>query len=286
MKKLHLIAGLPRSGSTLLCNLLNMNKKFHATPTSYTIDMLRNMRSTFSHNVTAKTHNRLEELESMRMGMKGFLEGFYHDKDVVFDKCRGWTANIQLLDKILGHNDTKIIWTYRDPVEVVSSVEKRYQDTLLLENADEGAGGNFGTLDARINNFINDGGIVASPVWLLDDAFKQGYGDRILIVRYWDLTNNPQKTLERIHDFLGEDSYQYDANDFKDLKQSSEEFDGLYNYKFMHKIKEGEVTYKKHDVNLPQDIIEKINLRFAWVNAMAFGGEENVPQHMKPKQMG
>jgi sulfotransferase len=229
------------------------------------------MRSTFSHNITAKTHNRLDEMENMRMGMKGFLEGFYHDKDVVFDKCRGWTANLQLLDKILGHNETKIIWTYRDPVEVVSSVEKRYQDTLLLENADEGAGGNFGTLDARINNFINDGGIVASPVWLLDDAFKQGYGDRILIVRYWDLTNHPQRTLQMIHDFIGEDSYQYDKEDFRDLKQTTQEFDGFYNYKFMHTIKEGEVKYKKHDVTLPPDIIEKINHRFTWVNDLAMG---------------
>jgi sulfotransferase len=282
MKKLHLIAGLPRSGSTLLCNLLNMNKRFHATPTSYTIDVLRNMRSTFSHNITAKTHNRLDEMENFRKGMLGFLEGFYHDKDVVFDKCRGWTANLQLLDKILGHTDTKIVWTYRDPVEVVSSIEKRYQDTLLLENADEAGGANMGTITSRIDNFINDGGIVASPVWLLDDAFKQGYGDRILIVRYWDLTNNPQQTLDMIHDFLGEEKHQYDANDFKDLKQSTEEFDGFYNYKFMHTIKEGEVTYKKHEVNLPQDIIEKINTRFFWVNGLAFGGEENMPAHMRP----
>ena len=248
-----------------------MNKKFHATSTSYTIDILNNMRSTFSHNVTAKTHNRLEEVESMRNGMKGFIEGFYEDKDVVFDKCRGWTAKIDLLDEILGHKKTKIIWTYRDPIEIVSSIEGRHQDTLLLENADEAAGGNFSTLDARVNNFINDGGIVAAPVWLLDDAFKQGYSDRILIVRYWDLTNHPQRTLDKIHEFIGEDSYQYDKNDFSDLKQTTQEFDGFYNYKFMHTIREGEVKYKKHDVTLPQDIIEKINHRFTWVNDLAKG---------------
>ena len=49
MKNLHLIAGLPRSGSTLLCNLLNMNSKFHATPTSYVIDMLRNEKPVYVH---------------------------------------------------------------------------------------------------------------------------------------------------------------------------------------------------------------------------------------------
>jgi sulfotransferase len=248
-----------------------MNPEFHATATSYVIDILRNMRSTFSHNVTAKSHDRLEEMDAMRKGMKNFIYGFYEGKGVVFDKCRGWTSNIALLDNILGHTDTKIIWTYRDPVEVVSSVEKRYQDTILLENADEAGGGNFSTLDSRVNNFINDGGIVANPVWLLDDAFKQGYGDRILIVRYWDLTNRPQETLDMIHQFLGEETYQYDKNNFSDLKQTTQEYDGFYNYKFMHTIKEGEVTYKKHNVTLPQDIIDNINHRFTWVNDLAHG---------------
>lgn len=268
MKNLHLIAGLPRSGSTLLCNLLNMNPSFHATPTSGVIDVVRNIRSTFSHNLTFKTHDRLSELDNMRMGIKGFIEGYYFDKDVVFDKCRGWTANLMLLDEVLGHKNTKVIWTYRDPIEIVSSIEQRYRDTILLENADEAAGADFSTLDSRVNSYINDGGIVARPVWLLDDAYKMGYGDRILIIRYGDLTNNPQMVLNQIHDFLGEPRYSYDKNGFTDLKQSTFEFDGLYNYKFMHTIKEGEVRYKKHNNILTPDLIEQINHRFTWINEL------------------
>lgn len=269
MKKLHLIAGLPRSGSTLLCNLLNMNPDFHATPTSAVIDVIRNIRSTFSHNVTFKTHNRLSEVDNIKMGIKGFIDGFYHDKNVVFDKCRGWTSNLMLLDEILGHKETKVIWTYRDPVEIVSSIEKRYRDTIMMENADEAAGADFSTLDSRVNTYINDGGIVARPVWLLDDAYKMGYADRILIVRYGDLTNNPQMVLNQIHDFIGEEHYSYGENGFSDLKQSTFEFDGLYNYKFMHTIKEGEVKYKKHQNILTQDLIDNINQRFSWVNGLA-----------------
>lgn len=260
---------MPRSGSTLLCNLLNMNPRFHATATSPVIDVLSNMRSTFSHNVTFKTNDRPNQYENMRQGMKGFVDGFYHDKDVVFDKCRGWSNHLPILDEVLGHKNTKIIWTYRNPVDVVSSVEKHYQKSILLENADEGAGADFSTLGARVDNFINDGGIVARPVWLLNDAYEMGYADRILFVKYWDITNKPQETLEKIHAFLGEDHFQYDTNDFKDLKQTTVEFDGLYNYKFPHTIKEGEVKYVKHNVNLPEHLIEKINHRFSWVNELA-----------------
>jgi sulfotransferase len=284
MRKFNVISGLPRSGSTLLCNLLNMNPKFHSTSTSYTIDILNNMRSAFSHNPTAKSHDRLSEIQSMRDGMRGFLEGYYSDKEVVFDKSRGWIAKLPILDDIFGHKDTKVIWTYRDPLEVVSSVEKRYQETLLLENPDEGNGANYTFFDNRINTLINDGGIVANPVWLLDNAFKEGYGDRILLVRYWDLTNRTQETLNIIHDFIGEERYQYDKEDFADLKQSTYEFDGTYNYKFMHTIKEGGVKYKKHEIDLPYDHIMNINTRFFWLNQMAFNGKENIPMHQRPPE--
>ena len=269
MPKIHLIAGLPRSGSTLLCNLLNMNPKFHATATSPLLDVVRNIRSTFSHNVTYKSHNRLEEVDSIKRATKAFIENYYdQDKEVIFDKSRGWTSNLGILDEIMGNKDTKIIWTYRDPVEIISSIEKHHQKTLMFESNDEAGGLDFSTLEARVNVFINDNGIVARPVWALNDAYDMGLQDRILLIRYGDLTLNPQETLNRIHKFLGLENYHYSQNDFKDLKQTTNEFDGVYNYKFPHSIKEGEVKYVKHDVKLPQHIIEKINTRFSWINGL------------------
>lgn len=260
---------MPRSGSTLLCNLLNMNPKFYASATSPVIDVIHNMRSTFSHNPTFKTNDRQTQYENMRMGLKGFIDGFYYDKNIVFDKCRGWTSNLALLDTILGHTETKVIWTYRNPVDIISSIENQYQKTLLLENVDEANGSDFSTISSRVDNFINDGGIVARPVWLLNDAYDMGYSDRILFIKYWDLVNKPQETLNKIHEFIGEKQYNYSKKDFTDLKQTTYEFDGLYNFKFPHTIKEGSLKYVKHEVNLPQYLIDKINHRFSWINELA-----------------
>ena len=55
------------------------------------------------------------------------------------------------------------------------------------------------------------------------------------------------------------------------IKQSTFEWDGIYNYKFPHTIKEGEVKYVKHNVKLPDHIKEKINTRFSWVNDLVRG---------------
>ncbi len=268
MKKLVLIAGLPRSGSTLLCNILNMNPRFHATATSPMIDMISSVRTVFSHNITSKTHNRLEEMDRVGNALNSFIHGYYADSEVVFDKSRGWPSKLSVIDEIFKTHDVKIIWTYRDPVQIVNSIESKHRKTILLENADEVAGANLTTLNQRVDAYINDGGIVASPVWFLNDLFDMGMQDRVKIVRYGDLTSGPQLVMNQIHDFIGEDMFEYGKNNFKDLKQTTNEFDGLYNYKFSHNINEGEIKYVEHPIMLPEYLIEKINQRFSWVNGL------------------
>jgi len=274
MRKFNVISGLPRAGSTLLCNILNMNENYHVTPTSAVLDTVKSMRSNFSNDVTWKAQNRLELYENFRNGLKGFVDGFFYDKEVVFDKSRAWPAHIKLIDEIFKNNDTKIIWLYRDPVEIIGSIEAQYQKTLLLENTDEqGAPGAFSTLDRRIGTFMGDGGIVSYPVEILRDALEMGYGDRILIIKYYDLTNNTQLVLDDIHDFIGEPRVTYD---FKKLKQSTFEYDGFYNYKFLHTIKEGDVKYKKSDVVLPTKYANVISNKFAGLNKFVFEGNPDA----------
>lgn len=274
MRKLNFISGMPRAGTTLLCNLLNMNENFHVTPTSAVLDTIKVMRSNFSHDQTWKAQNRLEIADDFKNGIKGFVQGFFEKHDVVFDKSRGWPNNLKLIDDILGNTDTKVIWCYRDPVEIIGSIEAQYQKTSMLESIDEqNAPGAFATLDRRIGTFLSDGGLVTFPVEALIDAIEMGYGDRILIIKYYDLTNNTQFVLDDIHDFIGEPRVTYD---FSKLKQSTFEFDGMYNYKFLHTIKEGSVTYKKSDVELPTKYVNIINNKFAAFNKFIFEGDTNV----------
>ena len=188
MEQIHLIAGLPRAGSTLLCQILDSNPEFHVTPTSGVLDMIRTMRSNFSQNPSWRAQDRLKIYENMKMGMKGFIEGFFYDRKIVFDKNRAWTSNIQLLDTIMENENAKVIWLYRNPVEVVSSIEAQYQKTILLENMDESsAPGAFLTLDRRIGTYVNPEGLISFPVESLKDALEMGYANRILFVKYFDL---------------------------------------------------------------------------------------------------
>lgn len=257
---------MPRAGSTLLCQILNSNPEFHVTPTSGTLDMLKIMRSNFSHCMNWKNQDRLAIYDNFRSGLKGFVNGFFENKNVVFDKNRNWPGNIKLVDEIFSDKNFKIIWLYRNPVEIVSSMEAQYQKTYLLENIDEGAApGAFLTLDRRIGTYVSQEGIMTMPVELLKDAVEMGYADRILFVTYHDLTNNTQETLDSIHDFIGEERYKYDLDN---IKQSTLEYDGLYNYKFLHTIKEGKVSFKKGDFILEPKFVNVINQRFEALNKL------------------
>ena len=271
MKNLHIIAGLPRSGSSLLVNVLNSNPNFHATPTSGVLDVLKNIRSTVSHNTSFKAQNRLDLMKDIANGMKGFLDGYFASTDgTVFDKCRGWSNYLQLLDEILGHNDTKIVWVYRDPVDVVNSIESKYQKTILLENVDEiVAPDAFATIDRRIAVHF---GLLDGPVETLRDAIEMGYGHRIMMVKYDVLCSNPQGLLNDIHNFIGEDIYQYDLDN---VKQTIHEEDSYYNYKFSHNIKEGKIEPSETKLILPIKYQNIISERYSKLNDLINKGDIN-----------
>lgn len=282
MRKLHTIAGLPRAGSTLLCQILNSNPNFHVTPTSAVLDVLKSLRTQFSSNMTFRAQNRLAIYENFRQGMKGFVEGFFYDTEVAFDKNRAWPANLKLIDTIMQNEEAKVIWCYRDPVEIVCSIEAQYQKTFLLENMDEtSAPGMFSTLERRISTYTAAEGLIGFPIEALKDSLEMGYGSRILFVKYYELTNEPKETLDRIHDFIGEKRYDYN---FKDIRQSTWEFDGIYNYKFPHIIKEGEIKYKRADMMLEPKYVAAINDRFLPLNKLIFEDDPNMLLNLPPKE--
>jgi sulfotransferase len=264
MKKLVLLSGMPRSGSTLLCNLINQNKEFYATPTSGLLEILANMRKTFSHSHNFKGRDRMGIYKDFSNGLEGFINGFYSTNNVVFDKNRLWPSQFTFLDHILKDGNTKVIWTYRNPVDVLNSIEKQYFKTILLENIDEQQAPNqFFTQERRVEHMCGDNSFVATPVFALDDAVKLGYENRIFLLDYNNFVKDPQKVMDLVHDFIGENRHQYDVDN---VTQNTFEFDGVYNYKFLHTIKEGKIEPQTSMNVLQPNMVDYINTRFSWLN--------------------
>jgi sulfotransferase len=277
MEKLHFIAGFPRSGSTLLCNILNMTEGYYATPTSPTLDMILSMRKLFSHNLSYKNMDRLQESNRLKAGINAYLHAYFQDKRVVFDKNRGWVNKLNIVDRIMGNEESKIIFCYRNPVEVFQSIESQYQRTIMMENLDEQQNGlGFATLINRVETFISSNfTLMSTPVALLEDAMNMGYSKRIFVMKYDYMCSQPQEAMNELHDFIGEPRIDYD---FSQLKQTTFEDDKYYNYKFSHRIREGEITYSPTKINLPKTAVDMINNRFKWITSK-IESQQNEPAY-------
>ena len=89
-KQLHFLAGIPRSGSTVLAAILNQNPMTHVSTTSGLVHALDGLANTW-HSAGLLNENDADR-SKLAATMRGTIDAFYSDVDkpVVIDKSRGW----------------------------------------------------------------------------------------------------------------------------------------------------------------------------------------------------
>src|SRR5579859_772104 len=105
MNNLYFVSSLPRSGSTLLMNLLGQNPNHYTTPTSGVIELFTRVRSTWKSSLEFKAEGLEKVKPRIENLLKGMLIGFFQDElldgKMVFDKSRGWLQYIEDLESVL-----------------------------------------------------------------------------------------------------------------------------------------------------------------------------------------
>ena len=204
MKALFFIAGLPRSGSTLLCNLLCQNQKVQATPTSGLLDTLSLVKNNWAklpqHQAQKPDNERLRViLKAMTLAYHSSIE-----KPIVADKCRGWTGHIEMMEWVLGAQ-MKILVPIRDIRDVLSSLELLYRKqsayAMMAPEAQNAA--QFSTLQGRCDYWMSANQLVGNPLNKIRDCIQRGFRDRIFPIPFEQLTNNPTETMAGVWKFLG-----------------------------------------------------------------------------------
>lgn len=238
-KTIHLVAGLPRSGSSLLTNLLAQNPRFHVTGTSGIIDILQYVRNSWYKNTAFLAQNRAESAETQLSVMRGVLEGYFAitDKPVCFEKNRMWPEYLEMASHILGGRERlKVIVTVRDLRDVLASFELRYRDTAAQSISPHEAAEphRFKTALQRIDYFVESGQPVGRAFNAIRDAITRGWSGNMHFVEYDALTAAPGKTLAELYAFLGETPF---AHDFDAVEQVTQEDDMVYGFKDLHKVR-------------------------------------------------
>jgi sulfotransferase len=255
-KNFYFMAGIPRSGSTLLLSILNQNPAIYGTPTSPLIDLLvlnehawRNCQSVIANPVEEQLENISESI----------INGCWKHipQNIIIDKHRAWCRNLQAVEKIF-KKKPKIIVTVRDiPSTIASFIQLNrkskqspsYLDRILFSK-------NLPLNDesrAEIiwNEFIFD-------PW---SSFRTGYEtDKscLLLVDYDDLMNNKESVIEKVYQFLGLPVYKHD---FENIESKTKDDDLLaWGFEDLHTIRPKlEKTAKDPREILGEPIYNKYN---------------------------
>lgn len=214
---------MPRSGSTLIQNILYSHPEIYATPTSGLIDLLLASRQAYTKSPLFKAQDEKEMKSAFlyfcRYGLQGYFEGLT-DRPYVVDKSRGWAINQGFLKCF--YQNPKVICIVRDLRDILTSMEKNYR-----KHPDKNTMPAANNVSERITIWMKEKP-VGDTLSKLHDVIKLGYDKGMLFIRFEDLTTNPQKELNRIHKYFDIPLYRYDFNNIEQKTYENDKFHGIF----------------------------------------------------------
>jgi sulfotransferase len=259
-KTYYFMAGLPRSGSTMLSAILNQNPQIHSGPSSPVTGLMMAMEQMLLQDELFRAYPKPE---SARKIIASIIDNFYSDVDrpVVIDKNRSWVNRPEYISGYLGQ-EPKIICPVRNIDEILTSfimLQRRngyvsesgrinFIDEMLVKN-------NIPLTDDNRCEFIaSPDGILGQSYHGLRDALTKGYSKHMYFVEYADLVNDPQGTMKKLYEFLELPEFEHD---FSNLKNLHEEKDAeVYGLEDMHHVRSAVANTAPR----PQDILSEATL--------------------------
>ena len=227
-KTYYFMAGLPRSGSTMLSAILNQNPRFYSGPSSPVTGLMIMLEQQISQDELFRAFPKNEQAGQI---IANVIKHYYSDVEepVIFDKNRSWVNRIHYIPGYFGR-EAKIICPVRNTSEILSSfiaMHKRnpyevngkinFLDEMLVKS-------NISLTDEnRCQLLMSEMGIVGQSYAGLKQALMEGKQKNLHFVEYEDLVTNTEATMRKLYEFLGEKYYE--AHDYENLENVHKEND-------------------------------------------------------------
>lgn len=263
-KQMLYVTGLPRAGSTLLCQLLGIHPRIysigHSSPLSALLEQLRHGLSDSPFMLAQLDVDFDLAYGRVVNAFRGFINGWTEETDrpLVVDKSRNWLGmveTVQLLDP-----GFRMLACIRDPIQVLGSIEAQHQKTLLLDFPDHMAPNSAWF---RGDTLFSNTGVVGSPLRaiesLQDISDDRGIKERVCFVIFERLVNDPAGEMARIFAWLGVPEC---AIDPASLPVKPHESDSYYRYKYRHATRSKIAPPEPHRISLR--IAREIFAKYRW----------------------
>ncbi len=208
-KTFFYLAGLPRTGSTVLGEILNQNDNIHVSPASPLSEIIGEVLAKWRMNtVTLKAYQHPEQLPNV---WRGIRQGMYQHRSesCIVDKSWAWHMNdaIESTRKVLGE-EMKVICPVDDIADCLASFIMRiranpdyvsYIDDYLQQNRLE-------PNDANRCAALMDPKIGTSIGWCYENLKQTWQGSNrsnLLLIERAELVKDPVTVIDRIYQFLG-----------------------------------------------------------------------------------
>ena len=228
-KTYHFLAGLPRSGNTLLSAILNQNQDIYSTPLSPVSGLMWAYKN--SYDIESINRNKENKLRSEIL-LSSFMDNFYKDveKPIVIDREKMWgtPANLDLIKEYITPTP-KIIFTVRDVLDIISSFVKMDSDYLKANtiNSNYFSNNYRSPKDAIAEYLMAPNGDIDKALLSLSSAFYPENKGMFHIVEYNDLVSKPEETMSGIYKFLELPEYQHNFEKIEKVETDDDEAAGL-----------------------------------------------------------
>jgi sulfotransferase len=246
-KQYFYLAGLPRTGSTILGEILNQNIDIHVSPASPMSEVIYDVVSKWQQNQDSlKAYQHHDQLPNV---WKGIRNGMYkhRSENIIFDKSWAWQMNdpINLARKVL-NEEMKVLCTVDNITDCLASFimlirsnpdYTSFIDEYLISQ-------NMRLTDENRCVAMMDPKIPTSVGWCHSNLKRTYLGKNranLLLIERADLVSRPIDIINKIYDFIkcGDMSVWGDSEKhyFDSISKEITENDGIaYGIPNLHKL--------------------------------------------------
>ena len=261
MPAFHFIAGMNRSGSTMLAAILRQNPMFHAAITTPVHNLFRTLHRHMGKE--SPFHIAISEQKRAQM-LRGLFFNWYADVDkpVIFDLHKWWSQRIDAIHLLFP--TAKILCPMRDPAWVIDSYERIFRQYPLHASALYGYDTTWNVY-TRVETLSGPTGGLGLQYNSMREAYFGPYRNKLIIIDYDDICATPNDVMASVYEQLGLPFFQHDFDHLEIPEEQRLAFDLDFGLP-MHKIRAKVESVPRQTV-LPPDIFAAYHGRCFWKEA-------------------